>query len=117
MAGNGIGVFYLHGIEVVVSFHLFDTFGLYGDVAIIFFHHSVVELFLLFVCKSGRIGGKCVENNGGIELEVVVVGEVERYVCEAKAIELAHVSHTSDAGTVAVCDERNAAIGGRRRYG
>src|SRR3712207_5395230 len=105
VASYGVGVFYLHGIEMAVVTESLHTIGLQRNICIVG-QHLLIELLLLSMCERGRLRYERVENYGGVQLEVVVVGKAKEHVGEAKAIEFVYVAHPFNDATVAVGNER-----------
>ena len=106
MAGDGIGEFYLKGVIVTVRLQLLDTVSLMRNICIVL-HHGIEELFLLFSSKGWCLGGEGIEENGGGELVVVIVGKGHGDLRKTEAIELVDVPDTPYDGTVAVGEERD----------
>ena len=59
----------------------------------------------LLAGECGRFGCERVEEHGGLQFQVVVIGELHRNISKGESIKLAYVAHALNTGTVAVGDE------------
>ena len=104
MAGDGIGILYLKGIEMVVFAHCFHLFCLGIDVEIVVVD-SGKELLLLLVGQRRRLRGEAVGDDGERRLVVVVVGETQHDIGEMQSIQFAVIPHTMHYSDITIRQE------------
>ena len=104
VAGDGIGVFDLQGVQMDVLLHFFHTLLLAGNIVVVV-PDGIPKGFLLFGREGGALALKRVHHDGSVNLHAVVVGQFDRSIGKAQAVELALVAVAAHDGHIAVGQE------------
>ena len=104
VARHGIGILHLQRVEVVVGTHLLQPVGFQGYILVVG-HHAVEELLVLLAGQRWSLGGEGVEQHGGLQFHVIVVGEPEPDLGKPESVQFMHPAHPDHTGAVAVGDE------------
>ena len=105
MTGSRIGKLDLQGVVIAILFDLLQTIRLIGHIHIIL-HHFIEQLLLLLARQGRRLTGQRIEQNGGCELVVVIVGQRHCNLGKTEAIEFVNMAHTTYDSDVAIGNKR-----------
>ena len=101
VAGDGVGVLHLQGIVEPVLLEFLHALRLEAYVVVVG-QHAFVELCLLFACQCGSLARQRVQQHGGGEFAVVVVGHRHGHFGKSEAVELLLPPDALHHGTVAI---------------
>ena len=102
MAGHGIGVLDLQGIEISILANRLHAVGLQWHKVLIVFLHLPEELLLLLVGKGRRLALQGVEHTRHLHLVIIIVGQLQQQCGKVEPIQLDIVAHPQHLSPVAI---------------